>query len=111
MLKAILVKGLERKEGNFRKRTYPKHIRSFTTQKENQHNVFSNGQKISKKIIFFYKVKIQMVHKQMKRCSSPLANRKMQKKTILRYHHIPIFRMAEMKHMHTKQYKVVLATM
>ena len=52
-----------------------------------------------------------MVHKQMKRCSSPLANRKMQKKTILRYHHIPIFRMAEMKHMHTKQYKVVLATM
>ena len=110
MLKAILVKALERKEGNFRKRIYPKHTKSFTTQKENQPNVFSNGQKISKKN-FFYKGKIQMVHKQMKRCSSPLAIRKMQKKTILRYHHIPIFRMAEMKHMHTKQYKLVLATM
>lgn len=50
-----------------------------------------------------------MVHKQMKRCSSPLANRKMQKETTLRYHHIPV-RMAEMKHAHTKQHKAVLAT-
>ena len=41
-----------------------------------------------------------MVHKQMKRCSSPLAKGKMQKKTILRYYHIPI-RMAEIKHTHT----------
>lgn len=57
MLKTILVKALERKEGNFRKRAYPKHIKSFTTQKENQPNVFSNGQKISKKNFVFTKEK------------------------------------------------------
>ena len=52
MLKAILVKALERKEGNFRKRTYPKHTKSFTTQKENQPNVVLLDSQLYLTIIF-----------------------------------------------------------